>query len=419
MVLKENKKIVATPWRMRQISKELHELRGNLKTMISLIIPSGEDIYEVNKLISEKCATAKTLKCRKKCVLVQNVLSSVQTCLKEYKKTPDNGLIVYCGVVSLKGNREKDINVFFEPHLPIYTSLYSCDSEFHTEAMEKLYNVDGSLGYIVVAGGSCLFGLLSGDTRDVLYELHVELPKKNGYGGNAASRIARSREERRQLYMKKICELASDYFILNNKSVVNGVVLAGLGNIKSELCQSHHLDARLQAIIVKTVNVKCGGKAGFYQAIALTNELRSDEKLTKTVQLLREFEEETLQDNDKFFYGILETVRLLKKGNVKTLFVWNDLMYTRCVLRDSYRPERIFYYPKEQDETLSSLSMSEKIEREIGMKVFQKSPLVEWLVEFCKNTGTTIHFITLRSEEGRRFIEKFHGLGGLLYYKEE
>lgn len=66
-------------------------------------------------------------------------------------------------------------------------------------------------------GNGSLFGTLTGNTRDVLHKLQVDLPKKHGRGGQSALRFSRLRDEKRHNYVRKVAELAVQFFITNDK----------------------------------------------------------------------------------------------------------------------------------------------------------------------------------------------------------
>jgi peptide chain release factor subunit 1 len=52
--------------------------------------------------------------------------------LKHYNKTPNNGLILFCGTgLEADGKTEKKLLIDFEPFKPITSSLYCCDNRFH------------------------------------------------------------------------------------------------------------------------------------------------------------------------------------------------------------------------------------------------------------------------------------------------
>lgn len=76
--------------------------------------------------------------------------------------------------------KEKKVNIDFEPFKPINTSLYLCDNKFHTEALQELMESDTKFGFIVMDGNGTLYGTLSGNTREIIHQFTVDLPKKHG-----------------------------------------------------------------------------------------------------------------------------------------------------------------------------------------------------------------------------------------------
>ena len=64
---------------------------------------------------------------------VLGAITSTQQKLKLYNRIPENGLVLYCGIILTDDGKEKRVNIDFEPFKPINTSLYLCDNKFHTE----------------------------------------------------------------------------------------------------------------------------------------------------------------------------------------------------------------------------------------------------------------------------------------------
>merc|ERR1712194_990834 len=124
-------------------------------------------------------------------------------------------------------NKEKKVNIDFEPFKPINTSLYLCDNKFHTEALQELLESDDKFGFIVMDGNGSLFGTVAGNHREVLHKFSVELPKKHGRGGQSALRFARLRLEKRHNYVRKVSEIATQVFISDAKPNIQGLIVAG------------------------------------------------------------------------------------------------------------------------------------------------------------------------------------------------
>lgn len=222
---------------------------------------------------------------------------------------PPNGLVIYCGTIVTDEGKEKKVNIDFEPFKPINTSLYLCDNKFHTEALTALLADDNKFGFIVMDGNGALFGTLQGNTREVLHKFTVDLPKKHGRGGQSALRFARLRMEKRHNYVRKVAEVATQLFITNDKPNIAGLILAGSADFKTELSQSDMFDPRLQAKVIKLVDVSYGGENGFNQAIELAAESLQNVKFIQEKKLIGRYFDEISQDTGKYCFGVEDTLK--------------------------------------------------------------------------------------------------------------
>jgi len=288
--------------------------------MISLIIPPKDQISRVGKMLSDEYGTASNIKSRVNRLSVLSAITSTQQRLKLYNKVPPNGLVVYCGEIITSEGKERKINIDFEPFKPINTSLYLCDNKFHTEALSELLESDSRFGFIIMDGNGALFGTLSGNTREIVHKFSVDLPKKHGRGGQSALRFARLREEKRHNYVRKVAELAVQNFITHDKVNVSGLILAGSADFKTDLAQSELFDQRLQAKIIKVVDVSYGGENGFNQAIELAGETLSNVKFVQEKKLIGKYFEEISQDTGKVCYGIDDTLKAMELGAAESIY---------------------------------------------------------------------------------------------------
>merc|ERR1712157_688892 len=174
-------------------------------------------------------------------------------------------------------------------------------------------------------------------------------------------RFARLRLEKRHNYVRKVAELAVQMFITADKPNVSGLVLAGSADFKSELQTSDMFDQRLARIVIKMVDVSYGGEIGFNQAIELSAETLGSVKLVQEKRLLQKFFDEISQDTGKYCFH----------------------------------------------DSVSGVELEE----------IEKLPLVEWLANNYKSFGTTLEFITNRSQEGSQFCRGFGGIGGILRWR--
>ncbi|TPX68197.1 hypothetical protein SpCBS45565_g03284 [Spizellomyces sp. 'palustris'] len=402
-------------WKIKRLIKSLEAARGNGTSMISLIIPPKDQISRVAKMLADEYGTASNIKSRVNRLSVLSAITSTQQRLKLYSKVPPNGLVVYCGTVVTDEGKEKKVNIDFEPFKPINTSLYMCDNKFHTEALSELLESDQKFGFIVMDGHGTLFGTLAGNTREIIHKLQVDLPKKHGRGGQSALRFARLREEKRHNYVRKVAELAVQFFITADKVNVAGLVLAGSADFKTDLSQSDLLDQRLQAKIIKVVDVSYGGENGFNQAIELSGEVLQNVKFIQEKKLIQRYFDEISQDTGKYCFGIDDTLKALDLGAVEILIVWEDLDVTRYVLKNPQTGEEIVkHLNKEQEKNQDNFR---DVPTGTDYETVDKMPLLEWFTEKYKDFGATLEYITNRSQEGSQFVKGFGGIGGLLRYK--
>ncbi|KPI37741.1 Eukaryotic peptide chain release factor subunit 1 [Cyphellophora attinorum] len=401
-------------WKIKKLVKKLESARGNGTSMISLIIPPKSQISQVAKMLAEEQGTASNIKSRVNRLSVLSAITSTINRLKLHTKVPKNGLVVFCGEIITSEGKERKLNIDFEPFKPINTSLYLCDNKFHTEALSELLESDQKFGFIIMDGNGALFGTLSGNTREVVHKFSVDLPKKHGRGGQSALRFARLREEKRHNYVRKVAELAVQNFITNDKVNVAGLILAGSADFKNDLNQSDMFDNRLQAKVIKVVDVSYGGENGFNQAIDLSSETLSNVKFIQEKKLINRYFEEISQDSGRICYGIEDTLKALEGSAAETLIVYEDLDITRWTLKDSAGREVILHTNKIQEQDRSKFMDPESGQE---MEVVDQMPFLEWLAEHHREQGATLEFVSDRSSEGNQFVKGFGGIGAILRYK--
>jgi peptide chain release factor subunit 1 len=403
-------------FKVKKLIKNLEAARGNGTSMISLIIPPGDQISRVNKMLSDEYGTASNIKSRVNRSSVLSAITSTQQRLKLYTKCPKNGLVLYCGTVITEDGKERKVNIDFEPFRPINTSLYLCDNKFHTEDLQELLMDDECFGFIVMDGNGCLYGNVQGSNREILHKFSVDLPKKHGRGGQSALRFARLRLEKRHNYVRKVAEMATQLFVPDGQRPnVRGIVLAGSADFKAELMRSDLFDPRLAKIVVKLVDVSYGGEQGFNQAIELAADALANVKLMKEKKLLQRYMDEISQDTGKYCFMVEDTLKALDLGAVEDLIIWDNLEVSRYVLRNQTTgEEKVVHLSKEEEKNDEHFRDPES---GTELETIEKEALVEWFANNFKQFGCNLEFVTDRSGEGTQFVKGFGGIGGILRWK--
>lgn len=347
--------------------------------MISLIIPPGEQITKTQKKLLEETGKASNIKSRVNRQSVEAALTSTRERLKLYPRTPNNGLVIYCGTVfSEDGRSEKKYTIDFEPFKPINRSLYYCGERFDTEPLQELLEDDQRFGFIVVDGNGSLFGTLQGSSKIILQIIKVDLPKKHGRGGQSALRFARLREEKRHNYLRKVTELAVVHFITNDKANVAGLVLAGSADFKTKLSISGMFDPRLAEKIVKIVDVSYGFENGFSQAITLAEDALGNVKYVQEKKLIAKFFEEINVDSPKIVFGLEDSMKLLEMSAVENLLVWENLETLRVTLKHPEKEGEVLVHYLKKDAVSVDAKTHKDIKSGVEYQVVEAIPLTEW-----------------------------------------
>lgn len=403
-------------FKVKKLIKNLSAARGAGTSMISLIIPPGDQISRVNKMLGDEYGTASNIKSRVNRLSVLSAITSTQQRLKLYSKCPKNGLVMYCGTVVTEDGKERKVNIDFEPFKPINTSLYLCDNKFHTEDLNELLMDDEAFGFIIMDGNGSLYGTVQGSNREILHKFSVDLPKKHGRGGQSALRFARLRLEKRHNYVRKVAEFATQLFVPDGQRPnIQGLVLAGSADFKSELMRSDLFDPRLSKIVIKLVDVSYGGEQGFNQAIESSADTLTNVKLMKEKKLLQQYMDEIAQDTGKYCFMVEDTLKALELGAVEDLIIWDNLETQRYQLRNQSTGEDIVIYLNKDQES-EDRHFRDPVTN-VELDTIEKEPLVEWFANNYKQFGCNLEFVTDRSGEGTQFVKGFGGIGGLLRWK--
>ena len=364
-------------------------------------------------MLRDEYGTASSIENRAHRFSVLSAISSAQQKLGIINTIPKNGLILFCGDIVTENGREKSVAFDIEPYKPINTTLYMCDNKFHTEVLSELLQPDDKFGFIVMDGQGTLFGSVSGNTRTVLHNFTVDLPKKCGRGGQSALCFSRLREEKRHNYVRKAAEVAAQNFITNDKVNVKGLILAGSADFKTDLAKSELFDPRLACKVISIVDVSYGGENGFNQAIELSAEALANVKYVQEKKLLEAYFDGVSQDTGKFCYGIDDTLKALDLDAVEKLIVFENLETIRYTFKDSEDNEVIKFAEPETKNKPHAIDEATGQE----MDAVSEEPLIEWLAANYKSHGATLEFITERSSEGDRFVTEFGGIGAMLLNK--
>lgn len=172
---------------MSDLLDELETYKGRATELITVYIPAGQNIYTVADQLEAEKSTAKNIKSTSTRKNVSNALDKITRYLKEYKKTPENGLAVFCGNIS-KIEGQEDLRLWdLEPPMPLKTRMYRCDKDFILDPLREILAVKEVFGLLVMDRKEATIGILEGKRVDVLQKMTSGVPSKVRAGGQCLS----------------------------------------------------------------------------------------------------------------------------------------------------------------------------------------------------------------------------------------
>lgn len=340
----------------------------------------------VSRLVKEE-ATASNIKSRVNRLSVQSALTRILERLKTYKTVPDNGLALYAGE---DGSTGKMIIEDIVPHRPIDRKLYMCDKRFHVDQLLKLFNDDFKYGFVIVDGNSLLIAELFGNKSTILYKDKTVPIHKTRRGGQSANRLARQRDEKKDLWIERAVENVNRIFVnpSNGGCTVSGLVVAGKANTKQLMIDEAKFNPALKKMIIATLDVNYGGINGLQQAIKLASPSMSENLLNIESKVLGKFFAEMVKSDGKFCTSAKDTMLALDMGSVETLIVWDELPLHRYKTSDGK-----YLYASDGDADDEGLLLDILVDRK----------------------DINLILVSNRSALGAQFASGLGGIGALLY----
>ncbi|MCJ1327554.1 Polypeptide release factor (eRF1) in translation termination [Thelotrema lepadinum] len=94
-------------WKMKRLIKMLDGARGSGTSMVSLILPPGDQISRATQMLAREYGTAGNIKSRVNRQSVLTAITSAQQKLKLYNQVPPKGLVIFCGEATTPEGKEK------------------------------------------------------------------------------------------------------------------------------------------------------------------------------------------------------------------------------------------------------------------------------------------------------------------------
>ncbi len=399
-------------YELQRVIERLDEMEGSGTQLVSVYVPPDKQLSDVVAHLRQEHSEASNIKSKQTRTNVQDALSSIQSRLQGYDRTPDRGMVVFSGAVDAAGGKtEMETFVIDQPPQKIPSFIYHCDSDFETEPLEEMLR-DKSLYLLVVLDRrEANVGWLKGKRVEPVASASSLVPGKTRKGGQSAQRFARRRKEAIDKFYKEVAEMANEVGV-PKKEDVDGVLVGGPSPTKEEFLDGDYLHHELGKKLVGKFDVSYTDESGLYEIVDAAQEQLADLEVMKDKKAMDEFFEE-LRGGSLATYGEEKVRENLEAGAVDTLLLSEDLRRRRLELNCGDCGHS-------WSETTDKPSVSQISCPECDSgdpEVADEEDVVDELVETAEQMSTDVAFISTDFEEGEQLKDAFGGVAGVLRYQ--
>jgi peptide chain release factor subunit 1 len=392
---------------LKKLIRELGAIRGRHTELVSVYIPAGHNLTEVmNQLFQEK-GTASNIKSKATRKNVLTALEKIIQHLKLFRKTPENGLVVFCGNVSAVEGKE-DIKLWsYEPPVKMQQKVYWCDQEFVLKPLRELIAEKEVYGLIVLDAREANIGLLKGKMIESLKHLDSTVPSKTVKGGMSQHRFDRIREDVINEFLTEVGEAANQ--VLLEQPDMKGLIIGGPGNIKETFFKEDYLHYKLKQMVLGMKDTGYTGEFGLKELVERSTDLLKQAAIVKERELMERFFTE-LKKEGAVVYGFEQTNRALDLGAVETLLVSEGFNWVHVKLKCQCG----FETEKDLPKNLADRQLCGKCGKTLAVE--EEKDLADAVTEKATNLGAKIEFVSTDTGEGQQF-KGLGGVGAFLRYK--
>ncbi|MFH1325822.1 MAG: peptide chain release factor aRF-1 [archaeon] len=308
---------------LEELLEILEQYKGKHTELISVYIPFDYDVNSVQRQLEGEKSTAKNIKSTGTRKNVTEALEKIVRHLKTLKKTPENGLAIFCGNIS-KIEGQTDLQLWdVEPPMPLKIRLYRCDKEFVLEPLKTMMEVTEVFGLLVMDRKEATIGLLEGKRIEVLQKMTSGVPSKVRAGGQSSQRFHRITEGLTRDFYKRIAEEMKKNFFEMPK--LKGILVGGPIPTKDEFLDGDYLTNNLKIKVIGRIDVGDSDETGLKELVTKSQDILSQQEIIYEKKLLQKFFETLGGNPGMAVYGEKDVMKALEYGAVETILLSKNI----------------------------------------------------------------------------------------------
>ncbi len=406
-------------YKIRKALDYLSRIQGHGTELISVYIPKSKQLHDVINDLRVEQGTAGNIKSDFTRTHVTDSLGKVITRLKLYKRTPERGLVIFCGALPPDGGGpigSETVKAFeIDPPKELKTFLYRCDDHFHTDILKGMLKDDNLIGFLAIDAKDAGWGLLHGDSIEVLSSTGSGVAGKHRQGGQSAKRFEKLREMELSYYYNRVAKITKEFFIDIYK--IKGLIVSGPGPTKEDFIKGGYLEYRLQDMIIATQDTSYSGSEGVRESFEKASSILADFRMVEEKMLVERLFKEINSNTGLGAYGLEEIVGLLKRNIADTIIVTDDAEMSylaskcnRCQNAAEEMLERSKTIGRKAEILAAPCALCNSADIQVTVQ-----DIVDYLLLLSAKTGTRVEIVSGKAEHGM-MLASLGKFGALLRY---
>ncbi|MFH0949096.1 MAG: peptide chain release factor aRF-1 [Candidatus Aenigmatarchaeota archaeon] len=403
----EKEEKIKSKFKLGKIIKYLSDIKGRHTELVTVYVPTGYNLHDVVAQLRSEQSTAENIKSKTVKKNVTTALEKIMRHLQLHKKTPENGMAIFCGNISEKEGATDIELMSIEPPEPIKTKLYWCDQTFVLEPLLDMVEEKEIYGIICMDTREADIAFLKGKKIEPIFHQESIVPGKTRAGGQSSARFARVREGLLNDWLKKVGEAVNKIFE-EHKDVI-GILLSGPGPIKEIFMKEDYIHADIKKKIIGTVDIGYTGEYGLHETLERGEALIKEASVVKEKKILQRFFTELQKPSGFAVYGLDETEKALGAGTVDTVIISEASKLAEIEYNCACGTKtRIVNISEKHGQTCDVCGQQ--------MNIMGEKDIIEYFEEKVKNFGSLFVVVSSDTREGQQF-EAMDGIGAILRYR--
>ena len=406
-------------YKIRKVLEELSQKSGRGTELITVYIPKGKQLHEIINSLQQEQGTADNIKSDLTRSHVVDSLGKVVQRLKMYKKTPEKGLVMFCGALPPEEGGPLGSEVVkvweIDPPKDLNQYLYRCDDHFHVDILKNMLKDDNLIGFLAIDAKDAGWGLLHGDKIEVLSQTGSGVAGKHRQGGQSAKRFQKLREMELSYFYNRVAQTTREYFI--DIYPVKGLIISGPGPTKEDFINGNYLEYRLQNNIINTIDASYSGSEGIREAFTKSSDILGNFRMVEEKKMIEDLFREINTNTGKGSYGLQEVIEYLKNNVVQTLLITDNTNLhrvegkcKRCQHIQEEIVERPLVIPKKTQFTSKPCPGCNAMEVEV-----YEQDIVDYLEILSSKVGSKLEVVSGSAEHGT-MLSSLGKIGAILRY---